>query len=247
VSDTGQGISPEFLPHVFDRFRQADSSRTRNYGGLGLGLAIVRHLVDLHGGNVRAESPGAGQGTTLTISLPLMTAPAGESKYSGQQQVPSSDWSGTSFTDSPALDGLRVLVVDDDADTLRVLNVMLEQCGAEVRIAGSVPEAFHTLEEWRPDVLVSDISMPDEDGYDLIRMRASAARRARRGSDCRGADGIRENRESRAVPFGRLPDACAEAGRANRVSNRSGEPRRAHGEGVNGKCYRLLFGKRTKK
>jgi CheY-like chemotaxis protein len=169
VSDTGQGIGREFLPHVFDRFRQADSSRTRNYGGLGLGLAIVRHLVELHGGNVRAESSGAGQGTTLTISLPLMTAPIEESKYSGQQQVPSSDWSGTASTYPPALDGLRVLVVDDDADTLRALNVMFEQCGAEVRVAESVSEAFRTLEEWRPDVLVSDIGMPGEDGYDLIR------------------------------------------------------------------------------
>jgi signal transduction histidine kinase len=176
VSDTGQGISPEFLPHVFDRFRQADSSRTRAHGGLGLGLAIVRHFVELHGGTVRAESLGAGQGATFTISLPLMT-PVAESKYV-EPQVRPSDWSGASFTCPPTLKGLRVLVVDDEADTLRMLATMLEGCGAEVRVAESVPEALRALEGRIPDVLVSDIGMPGEDGYDLIRkVRALPAER----------------------------------------------------------------------
>lgn len=159
VSDSGKGISPEFLPRVFDRFRQADSSTTRDYGGLGLGLAIVRHLVELHGGTVHAESNGAGQGASFSVTFPILTGciqPAinlsGEHRRNGL----------------PELNGLRVLIVDDEADARQIISTMIAQTGAEVRTCESAHEALQTLEEWRPDVLMSDIGMPGEDGYSLI-------------------------------------------------------------------------------
>ncbi len=166
VTDTGVGIHPEFLPHVFDRFRQADGSTTRNYGGLGLGLAIVRHLVELHGGTARAESGGENHGSKFTVRLPLMvsaehhvltplaTAVIAE-KVSRDRQL--------------SLNGLRVLIVDDELDARALLTAMLERCGAEVLSAGSAGEGLESIERWRPDVLVADIGMPVEDGYGLIR------------------------------------------------------------------------------
>ncbi|MBA2502021.1 MAG: response regulator, partial [Pyrinomonadaceae bacterium] len=166
VSDTGQGVSPEFLPFVFDRFRQADGATTRAHGGLGLGLAIVRHLVELHGGTVRVDSPGDGQGATFTVSLPLMIvhrAPDGE-----ERRHPKAERAGEMMC-PPELDGLRVLVVDDEPDARELLTVVLAQCGAEVTTAASVLDALAALEESRPDVIVSDIGMPEEDGYSLIR------------------------------------------------------------------------------
>jgi PAS domain S-box-containing protein len=168
VSDTGEGIDPEFLPYVFDRFRQADASTTRKRGGLGLGLAIVRHLVELHGGTVGAESEGQGRGATFTVTLPLAGAVAqpGEPDDSRAARVkrPASP-----VDCPPSLSGLRVLVVDDEPDTLDFLVAVLEGCGAEVTAASSAAEAFRLLKEVKPDVLVSDIGMPDEDGYALIR------------------------------------------------------------------------------
>jgi PAS domain S-box-containing protein len=167
VSDTGQGISKKFLPHVFDRFRQADQSTTREYGGLGLGLAIVRHLVELHGGTVRAESHGEGKGATFTVMLPLLTV---YHLDAGVERVHPKALDTTLSPECPErLDGLKVLVVDDEADTRELLNVVLGRCGAEVTTAGSVVEALDLLERLRPDVLVSDIGMAGEDGYDLIR------------------------------------------------------------------------------
>ena len=168
VSDTGQGISPEFLPFVFDRFRQADSTTTRTHGGLGLGLAIVRHLVELHGGTVRVLSEGDGLGSTFTVMLPLM--PVYHNASTGQERVHHSasdrpltlEYSGT-------LDGLKVLAVDDEEDTRNLLEAVLTECGAEVKTARSVKIALALLEEFEPDVLISDIGMPGEDGYDLIR------------------------------------------------------------------------------
>lgn len=160
VSDSGIGISREFLPHVFDRFRQADSTSTRSYGGLGLGLAIVRHLVELHGGTVHAESAGEGQGATFKVRLPFA--------MSLQRLTPALQ--GKLFLQKlPRLDNLQVLVVDDDPDARELLGLVLGQCGAKVTAVGSAAEALELIKGWTPDVLVSDIGMPDEDGYSLIR------------------------------------------------------------------------------
>ena len=165
VSDTGRGLDADFLPHVFERFRQADARTTRAFDGLGLGLAIVRHLVEAHGGTVSAESAGAGQGAAFTVHLPLSAA--------------LTDGTGSPAGRRPAADlaepllGLRVLVVDDDEDARDLIVAVLGCSGAEVRSSGSAAEALATLRGWRPDVLLSDIGMPREDGYDLIaRVRA---------------------------------------------------------------------------
>ena len=160
VADTGQGIDPEFLPRVFDRFRQADSSTTRNYGGLGLGLAIVRHLVELHGGSVSADSAGKGNGASFYVSFPLVaerTEPL-RLNLSGE----------TLRHDLQALDGLRVLLVDDEADARQLIGTVIARTGAEVKACESASEALQVLAEWRPDVLMSDIAMPEEDGYSFI-------------------------------------------------------------------------------
>ncbi|HZS08615.1 MAG TPA: ATP-binding protein, partial [Blastocatellia bacterium] len=166
VSDTGVGIRPEFLPYVFDRFRQADSSSTRTHGGLGLGLAIVRHLVELHGGAVTAESGGEGQGATFHVRLPLMTVRSETIGFTGRH-LEASGKESPLLSDS--LKGVRVLVVDDEADARDLLTAALGQYGVEVMIAASAAEALSAVEVWRPDVLVSDIGMPVEDGYALIR------------------------------------------------------------------------------
>jgi PAS domain S-box-containing protein len=171
VSDTGQGISPEFLPHIFDQFRPADVLSTYQerhregckQGGLGLGLAIVKRLVEMHGGAIYPYSPGVGQGSDFMITLPLInTRQAGREAFRRYVQ------SGAGAERSSALTGLRVLVVDDEYDTREVLGAMLSRYGAETRAAESAPEAIRLLVEWEPDVLVSDIGMPGEDGYQLI-------------------------------------------------------------------------------
>jgi signal transduction histidine kinase/ActR/RegA family two-component response regulator len=169
VVDTGEGISPDFLPHVFERFRQADAATTRRHTGLGLGLAIVRQLVELHGGTVHAASPGLGGGATFTVRLPIAR---GEAR-GGQEAA--GDGQGTAATAaSPMarlsrLDGLRILVVDDSTDGRTLTSLVLTQAGASVKSVPSVREAVRALEVERPDVLVSDIGLPDEDGYALIR------------------------------------------------------------------------------
>jgi PAS domain S-box-containing protein len=163
VSDTGQGISPAFLPYVFDRFRQADGATNRSTGGLGLGLAIVRHLVELHGGTVQVASDGEGRGATFSVRLPLAIGnafPATASSAVGP------DNAGEECP--PELAGLRVLVVDDQPQILALLEEILTTCGAVVQACGSAHEALETVRSWRPDVLVSDIAMPGEDGYWLI-------------------------------------------------------------------------------
>jgi CheY-like chemotaxis protein len=167
VSDTGQGIGAEFLPHVFETFRQADSAITRQHGGLGLGLAIVRYLTELHGGKVEARSAGEGLGASFIVTLPLLPLRVTDRGLRVEKQ--SSLNSAVHSAPSAILAGVRVLVVDDDEDAREMIRLTLERCGAEARVAVSVVEALRVLDEWRPDVIVSDIGMPEEDGYDLIR------------------------------------------------------------------------------
>jgi CheY-like chemotaxis protein len=157
VQDTGCGIAPAFLPWVFERFRQADSSTTRAHGGLGLGLAIVKDLVTLHGGTVRAESPGENQGTIITVRLPQSAASDAAEAPSGRSDK------------VPQLAGARVLVVDDDPDARDVLRTILESAGASVTTSTSARETRAIMSEARPDLLIADIGMPDEDGYSLIQ------------------------------------------------------------------------------
>jgi PAS domain S-box-containing protein len=166
VQDTGEGISPEFLPYVFDRFRQGDSSNTRSHGGLGLGLAIVRYLVELHGGIVCAHSSGIGQGATFMVHLPMRAV---DMKANSSQLLSPTLGEQVSQEHILFLKGLRVLVVDDEEDTRELLLTILGEYRAEVIAVGSVPEALDTLPHFQPDVIVSDIGMPQEDGYTLIR------------------------------------------------------------------------------
>lgn len=166
VTDTGIGISPDFVPYVFDRFRQADSSITRTYSGLGLGLAIVRHLVELHGGTVRADSVGENQGAAFIVKLPLMPV---RLEASDSERVHPTVGRGVPFDNPTALDGLHVLVVDDDADTRVFMTTVLKECGASVTAVASALEAIEAIKQLKPDVLISDIGMPGEDGYALIR------------------------------------------------------------------------------
>jgi PAS domain S-box-containing protein len=165
ISDTGQGIAPEFLPHVFERFSQSDSSSTRRHGGLGLGLSIVRQLVELHGGTVTAESPGAGEGTTFKVIFPLMNV----RPELRDAEVPPPLTGSNPLTDrQPSLNDLQVLIVEDEPDARELVAAMLEGCGAEVVAVGSAGEALEEMERQRFDVLISDIGMPLMDGYALI-------------------------------------------------------------------------------
>lgn len=176
VSDTGQGISRAFLPFIFERFRQADGTTTRQHGGLGLGLAIVRHLVELHGGVITAESGGEGMGATFVIKLPLAPSQQriGERNKANPISKQSKAEKGEQSISVPSLGDVRVLLVDDDPDTLQILSVILVESKAKVHTAGSVREALEMLEWYKPDVVVSDLAMPGEDGYSLIaKMRAS--------------------------------------------------------------------------
>lgn len=171
VVDSGEGIAPEFLPNVFDRFRQQDASTTRRHGGLGLGLAIVKQLVELHGGSIHVESAGLGQGTAVRVMLPITAIRSAADPVETSRRHPQSASSGTPAV-SPAhlrLAGVKVLVVDDEFDARNLVKRLLEDRDATVRIAGSAEEAFELLQAEPPDVLISDIGMPGEDGYSLIR------------------------------------------------------------------------------
>jgi signal transduction histidine kinase/ActR/RegA family two-component response regulator len=160
VKDTGQGIDPEFLPRVFDRFRQADSSTTRSFGGLGLGLAIVRHLVELHGGTVSAQSDGANKGATFTATFPLLA--------DRTEPIAVAQNGEMSTLEFRSLDGLRVLLVDDEPEAREIISTVMMRTGAEVTACTCASEALAKLAEWKPDVILSDIAMPDEDGYSFI-------------------------------------------------------------------------------
>jgi PAS domain S-box-containing protein len=164
VSDTGIGITPELLPFVFDRFRQGDSGTSRRTGGLGLGLAIARSLIELHGGELRAESKGLGQGAAFTVRLPLMSA---QRPLETQQSIHPASGGNEK---APSLKGLRVLLVDDEESAREVVSLILSQADAQVRTAESAAAALNILDQWRPDILVSDVGMPQVDGYDLIRL-----------------------------------------------------------------------------
>ena len=164
ISDTGQGISAEFLPHVFEQFRQADSSIGRRHGGLGLGLSIVRNLVEMHGGTARGESGGVGRGATFTVDLPLL--PDVEVAAAAPSASPRNAGIGSA---SSVLAGLRVLVVEDDLDVGELITSIMAALGAVVRVATAAQEGFEIFVQWRPDVVVSDIGLPGEDGYALIR------------------------------------------------------------------------------
>jgi PAS domain S-box-containing protein len=159
VTDTGKGISSEFLPHVFEYFRQADSSTTRNHGGLGLGLSIVRHLVELHGGSVRTESAGVGKGATFTVRLPLIS----ESRKQGKENKAEAE-----NINSLPLAGIRILLVDDEIDTRDFMSFVLQEHGADVTVASSASEALKAFAESPPDILLSDLGMPLMDGYSLM-------------------------------------------------------------------------------
>ena len=177
VSDTGQGIEPDFLPYVFDRFRQAEGSTARKHGGLGLGLAIVRHLVELHGGRVRADSLGEGCGATFTVYLPIPSVQIG-APFTPTAVATEDEDDTQLLAQAPSLDGLRVLVVDDEPDARDLLAVVLRQRGARVTTADSAIAALETLSAHPFDILISDIQMPEVDGYELIRrLRTSEAGR----------------------------------------------------------------------
>jgi len=167
VVDTGIGVTPEFLPHVFERFRQLDATTTRKHGGLGLGLSIVKSLVELHGGAVRAESAGEGHGAVFCIELPLMVIHAPE--LQGMLEHPRGIPIRTSSIDHPSLRGITVLAVDDESDARELIRRVLEDCGARVLVAASSREGLEILRREKPDMILSDIGMPGEDGYEFIR------------------------------------------------------------------------------
>jgi CheY-like chemotaxis protein len=162
VEDDGVGIHPDFLPHVFDRFQQADASRTRRFGGLGLGLSIVRNLVELHGGHVRAASAGHGRGATFTVSLPQASPP--ELREAALMPV----MSAKANTSAVSLATIRILLVEDDADAAAFVKRLLETHGADVQVAASAQAALTALGMGSPDILISDIGLPEMDGYQLI-------------------------------------------------------------------------------
>ena len=167
VSDTGKGIAPKFLPHVFDAFRQEDASFTRSRGGLGLGLAITRQLVELHGGRIEAHSEGQGRGATFTVRLPISAVvrrmPTTTGRSARQIRLDGA------FERPPQLAGLRVLVVDDEEDARQLVSLILEDCGCVVRLASNVEDAMSAIAQEVPDVLITDVGMPGQDGFALIR------------------------------------------------------------------------------
>jgi CheY-like chemotaxis protein len=172
VRDSGEGIVPEFLPYIFERFRQADTSAKRSHGGLGLGLSIVSSLVAMHSGDIRAESDGKGKGATFIVTLPLITEllrPAEPSAVAPGYLQSNGAFDKSADLNSDVLSGLKVLTVDDQQDTRELIILALGRYGAEVRASDSASTALKMIEDWKPDVVVSDIGLPEMDGYDFMR------------------------------------------------------------------------------
>ena len=216
MSDNGQGISPDFLPHVFERFRQQDATSRRLEGGLGLGLAIVKELVELHGGTVHAESPGEGQGATITVALPLPTSSS--DARPGSPVTPERTRLERAWTvnDREALKGVRLLVVEDDADSREMLLLVFERSGATVTAAASAAEAAEAVRRATPDLLVCDIGLPGEDGLGLIRrLRAREWKQGGR-MPALALDRLRGPGASRAGAPGRVRSAGLQARRCPR-------------------------------
>jgi CheY-like chemotaxis protein len=183
VSDTGQGIARDFLPHVFERFRQEAGAPSRSQGGLGLGLSIVKQLVELHGGTVEADSPGEGKGAVFTVAIPippLLMQPADTDQAEAPVEPTASATASTGL-DRTMLEGIRLLVVEDEADSREMLSMIFEHCGAQVTAVASASEAMTVLERATPDMLVCDVGLPGEDGHELIRkVRARESERGGR-------------------------------------------------------------------
>lgn len=173
VSDNGKGVKPEFLPYVFDRFSQAETATTRSHGGLGMGLAISKAIVELHGGSITAYSDGEGKGTTFTVGIPVM--PVNKDTVPVDRIHPR-EWTEISVECPPEISGLKVLVVDDDSDTCDMIRAVLEQCGGVVKTAIDADTALDIFRSWKPAVLISDIGLPEVDGYELVRRLREAER-----------------------------------------------------------------------
>jgi CheY-like chemotaxis protein len=166
VVDNGKGVKPEFLPFIFERFSQSEPSTTRLHGGLGMGLAISRAIVELHGGTVVAFSEGEGKGTTFTVTLPVM--PVSTQRVPAERVHPKA-WTDVSMTCPPEISKLKVLVIDDDPDTCDMIRSILEQCGGVVETTTNADSGLELFRSWTPDVVVSDIGLPETDGFELIR------------------------------------------------------------------------------
>ena len=169
VTDTGEGISPDFLPYIFNRFQQGDGTTTRRHGGLGLGLAIARHLVEMHGGTIEAASEGLDKGAKFTVAFPLVALRSASGSLVSSNLVSTAQESASNGKHEASLKGLRILAIDDEPDVRDMLQTLLEDCGATVLTASSAKEGLEALAAWKPHVLISDIGMPEEDGYSLIR------------------------------------------------------------------------------
>ncbi|HEY2384511.1 MAG TPA: ATP-binding protein [Terriglobia bacterium] len=177
VTDTGRGLKPEFLPYIFNRFSQAEAVTTRTHGGLGMGLAIAKAIVELHGGTITGTSEGEGKGATFTVHLPLMPI---SREFPAERAHPKAGWSEISLECPPEVAGLKVLAVDDDADTCDMIRTALEQCGAVVETAGSADAGFEAYKSFQPEVLISDVGMPEVDGYEFIRRVRDYERQTKR-------------------------------------------------------------------